>query len=147
MKPTLSILATVVALSAAVPAQAVDLGEASNRQLLAEVSRRLNESGNNNTAEAFITGVCGSGYVTFNLENSESGQTYAYNTYLGSECAAQLSKLRAKMGSFSGTRRLYLCSSAYLESVTARPASGFAKTSSYVGSDCQTQADDLNGLE
>jgi hypothetical protein len=146
MKRSLATLATFFTLATALPAQAVELGEASNRQLLNEVARRLNANGNEG-AEAFMTGLCSSGYINLKLENSETAQTYTYNTYLGSECGAQLGKLRGKMGSFSGTQRLYLCSSGYLESLTARPASGFAKTSSYVGSDCQTQADDLNSLD
>lgn len=145
----MKLIVTFALCLSALAASAVELSEATNRQLIQELSRRLN-SGGGEGGSAILTYLCdGSGYLKIESLNS-SGASKSESIYLSerAKCEAQAALLRANKNKAYGLMLFALCDgSGYLHKYSANETGEIKKLSStYLSSyeACLPQAKGIN---
>lgn len=137
----LSKLMTAILLLASVNASAIDLSQVSNAELLQELSARLGSS--SGSGHASIISNCSGGNLKITLYGSNNDDSMS--EYLGSNCNTTQASLQRKMGAFSGIRIFALCVGGNLKTVKAESIGKLSSTSDYAGSNCESQANIING--
>jgi hypothetical protein len=132
----------------AVSAHAVELGSASNDQLIDELRYRLN-AGSPGGSSAFADYSCSGQYLYISLTGPD-GSTKQQNYYTSSEgaCTQQIGTLNAKKSKINTTTIAALCAGQYLYRIPLLPAGTFGNvTNQYMSSEnaCTEQAKLING--
>lgn len=137
--------ALVSVFSFAGTALAVELHEATNEQLLSELSRRLSQTPPA-PVEAFASYMCNPQYEMKIELVAESGSAVSESVYLGASCGSTAQKLTEKRSRITKTTVIAVCTPQYsLIKYSLTPAGALKKISdTYIGSGCSQQADQIN---
>lgn len=144
-------IATGILLFYAVSANAVELENASNQQLLRELSFRLNHGGGGGGEEtATIAAYCVDGDdIVISVASATNNDEFTLDMLNSTECGEAIDMIRPKLGEFYGTRRFAFCASGDdLVQVTVRSSGGtIAHTSRDVlnRTECLAAAQAING--
>lgn len=149
MKKNLKNLTIILSLFTAASASADSqcLRQASNQELLNEVSIRMGSPGNPNPGnDLSITAYCDSGLnLHLNVTNLNSGQTQESTSYIGSSCSSFQHAIQAKADRLSRGGQVAYCDSGLnLHTVTITRIGQILENTSYLGSSCREQADIIN---
>lgn len=142
----MKLLVTFALFVSALTASAVQLSEATNRQLLQELGRRLNVVGSDSAA---LTYLCdGSGYLKIESLDS-TGATKNESVYLSerAKCEAQATVLRKHKNRATSLMLFALCDgSGYLHKYTASETGEIKKVSSTYLSTYEACVPQANGI-
>lgn len=124
------------------------LQQASNRELINELSNRLG-SGGGSTGNAIMTTACSNSYLYLRTFNSTTGAKSEKSTYVGPACFNLEASLKnvTNVG-ISRTLIVSVCENEYLSKIAVSTSGTMTQISSdYMGSICnQTAIDSNNNL-